>query len=142
MNFGGIDESFDFDNFRALDFNLFEVLWRDNDVLFRLELVALDDFLTGERFAAFLAFLLVTNRAVILLVQLVKTNGLFGIDGVVNPDRNRNQRKPNMALPNGSHNSPRLDKGPIVENGGLRTLMLKAIIAFIALDTEHETCRL
>src|SRR6266446_4795464 len=68
MNLGRINKSFDLDNFGALEFDFCQILWRHDHILFRLELVTLDNLFRGERLAALLAFFLVTDGAVILLV--------------------------------------------------------------------------
>src|SRR6516164_6805684 len=107
MHLAGINEPFYFDHFRALEFDFFEVFRRNNDILLRLELVTFDDLLRGQDLAAFLALLIVTNRAVILFMQLIEPDGLFGVHRVVNADRDGYERKTNVTLPYRSHhNSP------------------------------------
>ena len=107
MDFAGVNEPFDFDNFGALELDLGEIVRRNDHVLFRLELITLDDLFRRERLAALLAFFFVTNGAVIVLVQLVEPDRFFRVHGVVNPDRDGNQRKSNVPFPYRSHNSPR-----------------------------------
>src|SRR5207247_2015684 len=86
------------------------------------------------RLAAFLAFLFVPDSAVVLLVQLIEPDRFFRIHRVVNADRNGNQRKPNVAFPDRSHNSPRV----VVFNFGdcatvVWTFVFGSIDAFIRL---------
>src|ERR1700704_2666467 len=109
MNLTGINESINLDNFRALEFDLCEILCRHNHVLLRFELITFDDLFASENLAAFLALFLIANGPVILLVQLIKTDRFFCVYGVVNPNRNGNERKSDVSLPYRSHNSPRLD---------------------------------
>src|SRR6266545_4932585 len=107
MNLGRVDEAFDLDDLGALELDLREIIRAHDHVLLRLELVAFDDFIVRERLAALLALLLVADGPVILLVQLVEANRLLRIDGVVDANRNRHQRKPDVAFPDGSHRAPR-----------------------------------
>jgi len=57
------------------------------------------DVIRTQCLAALLAFLLVPNRAVVIFVQLIEPDVLLGIDGVVNPDGNGNQGKPDVSFP-------------------------------------------
>src|SRR6267378_7044541 len=107
MDFAGVNETFDVDNLRALELDLGKIVRRHDHVLLRLELITLDDLFRRERLPAFLAFFFVTNGAVIVLVQLVEPDRFFRVNGVVDPDRDGNQRKSNVTLPYRSHNSPR-----------------------------------
>src|SRR5687768_4564400 len=75
----------------------------DNRPAFRLVLVALRDLVVGHDFAALLAAFVVADWAIVLAVQLVKLNFLAGFNGVINADRNRNQQKSNVTLPDRSH---------------------------------------
>src|SRR5207245_2716376 len=73
----------------------------------RLELITLDDVFRRQRLAALLAFFLVTDGAVVLLVQLIEPDRFFRVHRVVNADGNGDERKLNVPFPDGSHNSPR-----------------------------------
>src|SRR6266850_3004870 len=124
MDLAGIDESFNFNDLGALELDFCNIFRRDDHVLLRLELIALDYFLRGERLVALLAFLLVTDRAVILLVQLIEPDRFLRVHRVVNADGNGNQRKPNVTFPYRSHNLPRF----------------RLMVVFIG-SSEHETCQ-
>src|SRR5262245_61111617 len=106
MDLSGVNEPRDFDDLRALEFDLGQVLGRHDHVLFRLELIAFDDFLRRQRLAAFLAFFLVTDRAVVVLVQLIEADVFLGIHRIVNADGNGHERELNVPFPDGSHASP------------------------------------
>src|SRR5579859_373732 len=103
MDFSGINKTFDLDHLCALEFDFLEILRGDDDVLLRFELVALDDFIGAEGFASFLAFLFITDRPVVLLVELVEPNGFFGINGAVYTDRYGDEGESNVTFPDGSH---------------------------------------
>src|SRR5206468_112683 len=104
-NLSGIDKTFDLDDLGALQFYLPDIIGRDDHVLLRLKLITLHDLIRRQSLAAFLALLLVTDRAVIFLVQLIEANRLLSIHRVVNPDRNRNERELNVTFPDGAHKS-------------------------------------
>src|ERR1051326_297381 len=132
MNFTGIDDPRDLDDFRALEFDFGQVFGRDDHVLFRLELIALDDFLRRQRLAALFAFLLVTDGSVVLLVQLVEPDRLLRVHRVVNADGNGDERELNVPFPDGSHSAPRFpelhfDPGTIV----VRPVRFWSMVAFI-----------
>ena len=62
-------------------------------------MIGLDDIFKGQGFAAFFAFLLVADRAVILFVQLVEADVLLGIDGVIDADGDGDEGELNVAFP-------------------------------------------
>ena len=107
MDLTGVNEPCDFDDFRALEFDFREILGRHDHVLFRLELVTLDDFLRRQRLAALLALFLVTDGAIVVLVQLIEPDRFFRVHRVVNADGNGDERELDMPFPDGSHSSPR-----------------------------------
>src|ERR1044071_5676836 len=107
MNLAGVDESFDLNQLRALEFDLPEILGRHDHVLLGFELVTFDDFLRRQRLAALLAFLLVADGAVVVFVELVEPDRFPGVRRVVNADGNRYQGESDMTFPDGSHDSPR-----------------------------------
>ena len=63
-----VNKPCDLDDLGALELDLLQIFRGDDDVLFGLELVALNDVFGRENLAAFLAFFLVTDRTVVLLV--------------------------------------------------------------------------
>src|ERR1051326_4740777 len=131
MDFAGIDKPFDFDDLCALEFNFINILRRDYHILLRFKLIPFDNVFGGESFAAFFAFFLVADGAVILFVQLVEPDGFFRFHCVINADGNGNQRKPDMAFPDGPHNSPRSvirSSWPVIW-----TLIFRYMVAFIRL---------
>src|SRR3974377_700291 len=106
MYLAGVNESLDFDHFGTLQLDLLEILRRYDYELLWLELIAFDNLLGRQGFATFLAFFLVTNEPVIVLMQLVEPDGFFRVNRVVDADGNGNQGKPDMAFPDRTHNSP------------------------------------
>jgi hypothetical protein len=66
-------------------------------------LEALGDLIVRHDLAAFLATLVVTNRAVIVAMELVKLDLFRRFDGVVNANWNSDQQKPDVTFPNRSH---------------------------------------
>src|SRR6185436_7599714 len=75
----------------------------DDRVAVRLILVALGDLVIADDLAAFLAALVVADRALVLAVELVKLNLLGRLDSVVDADRNSYQQESDVAFPDGSH---------------------------------------
>src|SRR5205085_3482017 len=68
-----------------------------------------------------------THRAVVLFVQLIEPDRRFRrIHRVVDANRNRNQRKPDVAFPNRPHNSPRFEMFRFD-----RLIIFSSIFAFI-----------
>src|SRR6266545_312011 len=93
------------DHLGALEPYLFQVLGLEDNVLVRLILIAFYDLLVAQHLVALFASLVVPDRAVAFLVQLVEMDRLSGIDGVVDFDGDGHQRKLNVAFPDGSHRS-------------------------------------
>jgi hypothetical protein len=66
-------------------------------------LIALCDLIVADNLVALLAAFVVTDWTKVLAVQLVELNLFGGFDGVIDANRDGNQQKPNVTLPNGPH---------------------------------------
>ena len=125
MHFTGFDEPLYLDNLCALQFDLLDVLGRDDDVFLRLKLVTFNNILACQGFAAFLAFFIVANCTVIFLVQLIEPDCFLAIHCAVNPNGDSHQRKPNMTLPNRSHHKSILLRNVFHADGYPQTIAEK-----------------
>src|SRR5688572_22605211 len=103
MNLGGIYESFDLNYLLALQLHLFKILILDNNILPGLILISLYDVFGLKRLAGYFILLFVCDRVMILFRKKIKADRLPCINGIVNPDRNGNERKLNVSFPDSAH---------------------------------------
>src|SRR5690606_27643464 len=95
------DELDQLDRLLRLDLQLFQLLVAEQDVAVLVDLIALDDLVTLHRSDAG-RDLLITDTFAGLLMDLMQGDRRRRRGGVVQADRNRNERQPEVALPGGS----------------------------------------
>src|SRR5258705_773556 len=98
-----VDKTHDVDGLRGFDLYLCDIFRLDDRVAVRFILVAFSDLIVGNDLPTFLATLVVANRTVVFPVQLIELDLFACFKGVVNADRNGDQQKAYMTLPNRSH---------------------------------------
>src|SRR5581483_647080 len=102
-------ESDDVDRLCCFDLNLRDLVRLNQRVAVRLILIAFRDLIVAHDLPALLTALVIADRAKVFAVQLIELNFFGRFDRVINANRNRDEQKTYVTLPNRSHRDPPLE---------------------------------